>query len=128
MREGKGYRAVGRLLSPPHQATKSPPAMCVCPGPRAKRQGLGCQAEGRKTRFTPTSRHRVIGWPGPEIVPYLPKRQANHQRESQSGRLIIRDSRHQDVRTRSKLVAFHRDSRRSRSSVSCILCMHDTDS
>lgn len=50
--------------------------------------GLGCQAEGKKTRFAPTFGHRTIGRPGPKIVPCLPMRQANHQRESQSGRLI----------------------------------------
>lgn len=50
-------------------------------------QDLGARARATKTRFAPTFGHRTIGGPGPKIVPYLPMRQANHQRESQSGRL-----------------------------------------
>lgn len=89
-------------------------------------QDLGARPRA-KTRFAPTVGHCTIGRPGPKIVPYLPMRQANHQREYQPGRLMIvmiRDSRHQGCGATLLSSRFPC----SRSSVSCILCMHDTDS
>lgn len=89
-RAEEGCQAVGRLFLPPQPCARSSATRTWVPVARAK------------TRFAPTSRRRVIGRPGPKIEPYLPMRQANHQRESQSGRLIIRDSQHQDAE-RSRL-------------------------